>query len=64
MTVSRMCAWSLAALALFVCFKVVGWWKNPWVPGSGSGVGLAVPALPSASAVFIPGCADKPGCKP
>ena len=58
MTLGRVFAWSLAALFLFACVKAFSWWKNPWVPGSG-----AYAPAPSASAVYIPGCADKPDCK-
>lgn len=49
----RVVAWVVFVLMLVVVVRAASAWRNPWAPAN---------FQPSAEALRIPGCADKPEC--
>lgn len=55
--IKRVLAWALFVVVLVAAVKLVRTTGNPWSPSS------VHPFAPSAAAVHIPGCAEKPSCR-
>lgn len=58
-------SWVVLLLVVFGAYKFVSNWRNPFNPTTPTGLSIpaaAVPAMPSASALWVPSCKDKGTC--